>query len=85
MQEKPVITRTITTAPGCTRRGTWASCPLLLWMGRYLGFKRLDLLLEAFARLRDIPAVRPALLVLGGFPGEWVGEHPRRSSTARTR
>ncbi|MFB8170326.1 glycosyltransferase family 4 protein [Kitasatospora purpeofusca] len=50
--------------------------PLLLWMGRFLRFKHLHLLLEAFARLRDSAPVRPALLVLGGFPGEWEGEHP---------
>ncbi|WP_153812205.1 glycosyltransferase family 4 protein [Streptomyces sp. SUK 48] len=50
--------------------------PLLLWMGRFLNFKRLDLLLQVFAALRESAPVRPALLVLGGFPGEWEGEHP---------
>ncbi|GAA2255774.1 hypothetical protein GCM10010430_44510 [Kitasatospora cystarginea] len=50
--------------------------PLLLWMGRFLGFKRLDWLLHVFATLRESAPVRPALLVLGGFPGEWEGKHP---------
>ena len=50
--------------------------PLLLWVGRFLGFKRLDLLLHAFAALTKNAPVRPALLLLGGFPGEWEGEHP---------
>ncbi|MER7750816.1 glycosyltransferase [Kitasatospora sp. NPDC097643] len=50
--------------------------PLLLWMGRFLDFKRLDLLLHVFAALKESAPVRPALLVLGGFPGEWEGEHP---------
>ncbi|WP_128381300.1 glycosyltransferase family 4 protein [Streptomyces cavernae] len=50
--------------------------PLLLWMGRFLAFKHLDLLLHSFAALRQSAPVRPALLVLGGYPGEWEGEHP---------
>ncbi|MEU0390501.1 glycosyltransferase [Streptomyces chartreusis] len=50
--------------------------PLLLWMGRFLRFKHLDLLLHAFAALRHSAPVRPTLVVLGGYPGEWEGEHP---------
>ncbi|MER6520202.1 glycosyltransferase family 4 protein [Streptomyces sp. NPDC001553] len=50
--------------------------PLLLWMGRFLAFKHLRLLLEAMAALRDRAQVRPALLILGGHPGEWEGTHP---------
>ncbi|MFE9636570.1 glycosyltransferase family 4 protein [Streptomyces sp. NPDC006463] len=50
--------------------------PLLLWMGRFLAFKHLNLLLEAVAVLRQRTPLRPALLVLGGNPGEWEGEHP---------
>ncbi|MFJ4700598.1 glycosyltransferase family 4 protein [Streptomyces sp. NPDC088768] len=50
--------------------------PLLLWMGRFLQFKHLDVLLHAFKALRHTAPVRPALLVLGGYPGEWEGEHP---------
>lgn len=50
--------------------------PLLLWMGRFLAFKHLSLLLQAVAVLRDRTAVRPALLILGGHPGEWEGDHP---------
>ncbi|MGW4250677.1 glycosyltransferase family 4 protein [Streptomyces californicus] len=50
--------------------------PLLLWMGRFLAFKHLNLLLQAMAALRDRAHVRPALLILGGNPGEWEGTHP---------
>ncbi|GAA3380919.1 hypothetical protein GCM10020367_70710 [Streptomyces sannanensis] len=50
--------------------------PLLLWMGRFLRFKHLDLLLNSFAALRESAPIRPVLLVLGGYPGEWEGEHP---------
>jgi glycosyltransferase involved in cell wall biosynthesis len=57
-------------APAGNRR------PPLLWMGRFLHFKRLDVLLQALAALRTRLPVQPALLVLGGFPGEWEGEHP---------
>jgi len=50
--------------------------PVLLYVGRFLGFKRVPLLLRAYARAR--PRLdRPApLVVWGGFPGEWEGEHP---------
>lgn len=54
---------------GCRR-------PLLLWMGRFLAFKHLNLLLEALAGLRERTSLGPALLVLGGNPGEWEGVHP---------
>jgi D-inositol-3-phosphate glycosyltransferase len=50
--------------------------PLLLFVGRFLGFKRVPLLVRAYARARprfDIPV---PLLVWGGSPGEWEGEHP---------
>ncbi|MFI1622481.1 glycosyltransferase family 4 protein [Streptomyces lydicus] len=50
--------------------------PLLLWMGRFLHFKHLHVLLRSFAALRQSAPVRPTLLVLGGYPGEWEGEHP---------
>ncbi|MFE1792109.1 glycosyltransferase family 4 protein [Streptomyces sp. NPDC059525] len=50
--------------------------PLLLWMGRFLAFKHLNLLLEAIAALRERTPLRPALLVLGGNAGEWEGTHP---------
>jgi glycosyltransferase involved in cell wall biosynthesis len=48
---------------------------VLLCATRFLGFKRLPLLLESFARIRD--RVPPTTLVVwGGFPGECEGEHP---------
>jgi glycosyltransferase involved in cell wall biosynthesis len=49
---------------------------VLIYVGRFIGFKRVPLLVRAFARAR--PAFeRPAsLLVWGGHPGEWEGEHP---------
>ena len=49
---------------------------VLLYVGRFLGFKRVPALVRAFARARS-RFTRPAsLVILGGHPGEWEGEHP---------
>ena len=50
--------------------------PLLLFVGRYLGFKRVPLLVRAYARARPRFVTPVPLLIWGGFPGEWEGEHP---------
>jgi glycosyltransferase involved in cell wall biosynthesis len=47
---------------------------VLVYSGRYTEVKRIPLLIRAFARASfDGPA---ALVLLGGYPGEWEGEHP---------
>src|SRR3954451_7943942 len=47
---------------------------VLVYSGRYTEVKRIPLLIRAFARASfDSPA---GLVLLGGYPGEWVGEHP---------
>ena len=49
---------------------------VLAYVGRFLGFKRVPLLVRAFARARR-QFTRPCSLVIwGGHPGEWEGEHP---------
>ena len=50
--------------------------PVLLYVGRFTAVKRLGLLIDAFAAAEArVPG--PASLVLaGGHPGEWEGEHP---------
>ena len=53
-----------------------ASAPVMLYVGRFTAVKRLPVLIEAHqhaqARLgRDLP-----LILVGGHPGEWEGEHP---------
>jgi glycosyltransferase involved in cell wall biosynthesis len=52
-----------------------AAGPVLVFVGRFTEVKRLPLLLEAFAeaRARSGPA---SLVIVGGHPGEWEGEHP---------
>jgi len=56
---------------------------VLLAVGRFTEVKRLPLLIEAFAAAQpdfDGPA---ALVLIGGHPGEWEGEHPSET-IART-
>jgi glycosyltransferase involved in cell wall biosynthesis len=50
--------------------------PVLLYIGRFTEVKRLPLLIEAYARARDGFNRRAPLVLVGGFPGEWEGEHP---------
>ena len=56
-----------------------AGAPVLLSVSRFTEVKRLGLLIRAFARARTAleETGRSASLVLvGGYPGEWEGEHP---------
>ncbi len=53
--------------------------PLVIFVGRFLDFKRVPLLLRAVSRVNqslngDDPPFN--LLVWGGMPGEWEGDHP---------
>ena len=56
--------------------------PILLYVGRFLNFKRVPLLIHAYQRARphfDAPA---PLIIWGGSPGEWEGTHPHTAATA---
>ncbi len=56
--------------------GALARGPVIAYVGRFTEVKCLPLLLEAFADAR-LRMRSPATLVLvGGHPGEWEGEHP---------
>ena len=55
--------------------------PVLLFVGRFLGFKRLPLLVRAYARARERMANPAPLVVWGGVPGEWEAEHPHTVAT----
>ncbi|MEA2375702.1 MAG: hypothetical protein QOD53_2165 [Thermoleophilaceae bacterium] len=51
--------------------------PVLLYVGRYTEVKRIPLTIRAYARARErFEGRRAPLVLLGGFPGEWEGEHP---------
>lgn len=49
---------------------------VLLAVGRFTEVKRLPLLVEAFAQAQAEFSRRAALVLIGGHPGEWEGEHP---------
>src|SRR6266571_5576098 len=55
--------------------------PVLLYAGRFTAVKRVDLLIRAYMRARISFAVPAPLVLLGGFPGEWEGEHPFETIT----
>jgi glycosyltransferase involved in cell wall biosynthesis len=50
--------------------------PVVIAVGRFTAVKRTSLLIRAFARARRATPVRASLVLLGGHPGEWEGEHP---------
>jgi glycosyltransferase involved in cell wall biosynthesis len=56
----------------------FADGPVLLYVGRYTEVKRIPLLIRAYARARQRFRERAPLVLLGGYPGEWEGEHPLR-------
>jgi glycosyltransferase involved in cell wall biosynthesis len=55
--------------------------PVLMYVGRFLGFKRVPLLVRAYARARARMSVPAPLVIWGGSPGEWEGEHPHTVAT----
>ena len=60
--------------------------PVLLYVGRYTEVKRIPLMIRAYARAQERFGRRAPLVLLGGYPGEWEGEHPAevvRASGAR--
>jgi glycosyltransferase involved in cell wall biosynthesis len=68
-------------SPGSVRYRTDEIQPLVdgvavLTVSRYTEVKRLPLLIEAFARARDRARTPAGLVIGGGYPGEWQGEHP---------
>ena len=56
----------------------FADGPVLLYVGRFTEVKRIPLMIRAHARNRERSGRRVPLVLLGGFPGEWEGEHPLR-------
>lgn len=50
--------------------------PVLLFVGRFLDFKRVPLLVQAYIRARPQFATSAPLVIWGGSSGGWDGEHP---------
>ena len=49
---------------------------VLVFVGRFLRFKRVPELVRAFAQARKRFTRKASLVIWGGHPGEWEGEHP---------
>jgi glycosyltransferase involved in cell wall biosynthesis len=49
---------------------------VLLYIGRFTAVKRLDRLIGAFRRAQERLQTPAGLVLVGGHPGEWEGEHP---------
>jgi len=56
--------------------GVGGPIPVILYTGRFMKFKRLQLLIEAHHVRRTAGGPRSVLVIAGGYPGEWEGEHP---------
>ena len=50
--------------------------PVLLYVGRFTAVKRVPLLIEAYSAAQEHFAERAPLVLVGGFPDEFEGEHP---------
>jgi glycosyltransferase involved in cell wall biosynthesis len=61
----------------------FADGPVLLYVGRFTAVKRVGLLIEAYAQARERFDRTAPLVLVGGYPGEWEGEHPA-DAIART-
>jgi glycosyltransferase involved in cell wall biosynthesis len=57
---------------------------VIVYVGRFTAVKRLPLLIEAFAAANARTSTPSGLVLIGGHPGEWEGEHPVET-IARTR
>jgi glycosyltransferase involved in cell wall biosynthesis len=53
-----------------------SSGAVLLYVGRFTAVKRLDRLISAFGRAQERLGTPGGLVLVGGHPGEWEGEHP---------
>jgi glycosyltransferase involved in cell wall biosynthesis len=58
------------------RVAAFASAPVFLYLGRFTAVKRLPLLIRPHARAQARLGRPWPLVLVGGHPGEWEGEHP---------
>lgn len=80
-----LVDRPLAWRPG-QQPGSWRARPAavdaltrdvtFLYVGRFTEVKRVPLLIEAFSRARTRLGGGIALVIVGGHPGEWEGEHP---------
>ena len=65
------------------RNSDGSFAPVLLFVGRFISFKRIDILLDAYEMFQQESEQKAPLVIWGGFPGEWEGEHPYHYVTRR--
>ncbi len=53
-----------------------SSGTVLMYVGRFTAVKRLDRLIGAYAKVKQDVRAPCGLVIVGGHPGEWEGEHP---------
>jgi glycosyltransferase involved in cell wall biosynthesis len=58
-----------------------AAGTVLLYVGRFTAVKRLDRLIAAFGRSGERLDAPAGLVLVGGHPGEWEGEHPAQTAS----
>jgi glycosyltransferase involved in cell wall biosynthesis len=56
---------------------------VVLYVGRFTAVKRVGYLIEAFGRARELASESTGLVLVGGHPGEWEGEHPAEIAARR--
>lgn len=59
-----------------------AAHPVVLYVGRFTAVKRVGVLIRAWVRARERLSEPASLVILGGHPGEWEGEHPAEAIAA---
>jgi glycosyltransferase involved in cell wall biosynthesis len=59
-----------------------AGGPVLVYVGRFTAVKRIGLLVRAFASVQRQTEGPLSLVLVGGHPGEWEGEHPLEAIAA---
>ena len=58
------------------RNADGSPVPILIFVGRFTAIKRVNVLLDAYELFRAESKQAAPLIIWGGFPGEWEGEHP---------
>ena len=61
------------------------AAPVLMFVGRFLAFKRVPLLIRAYARARERMSVPAPLVIWGGVPGSGRASIPHRGYPERHR
>lgn len=56
-----------------------AAGTVVIYVGRFTEVKRLDRLISAFGRVQERLETPAGLVLVGGHPGEWEGEHPAQT------